>query len=118
MHVYRTSDLQRRLGDVQVSADQEPVLFETRGRFRSVLMSVREFIRLKEKAEEPLPAPLHRPVVQRGLPSDPLGYDTTDFAACARAMAEAALSGRNASQVRVEIAAVEQRLGIRCNGET
>ena len=50
-------------------------------------------------------------VVWRGLPNDPLGYDTGDFRACALAMAEAALSGRNRAFVDAEIAAVKKRFG-------
>ena len=48
-------------------------------------------------------------MIRRGLPEDPLGYDTSDFVTCARAMADAALSGRNKPYVEAEIAAVEKR---------
>jgi hypothetical protein len=40
-----------------------------------------------------------------------LGYDTRDIKACALAMAEAALSGRNRAFVSAEIAAVKKRFG-------
>ena len=50
-------------------------------------------------------------VVWRGLPNDPLGYDTGDFRACALAMAEAALSGRNRGFVEAEIEAIKKRFG-------
>jgi hypothetical protein len=52
-----------------------------------------------------------RAVIQRGLPDDPLDYDTSDFWACAKAMTEAALSGHNKSAVQEEIDTVERRLG-------
>jgi hypothetical protein len=50
-------------------------------------------------------------VVQRALPEDPLGYDTTDIKACALSMADAALSGRNRAFVEAEIAAAKKRFG-------
>ena len=114
MQVYRSTDLQRQLGDVQRAADREPVLVETHGQARSVLMSVAEFARLKALAREPVPEAEPRPaVLRRGRPPDPLGYETRDVDACIAAMARAALSGRNAAAVRAEIEAVERRLGLR-----
>jgi hypothetical protein len=50
-------------------------------------------------------------VVRRGLPEDPLGYDTTDIKACTLSMADAALSGRNRAFVEAEIAAAKKRFG-------
>src|SRR3546814_1329754 len=44
--------------------------------------------------------------------ADLLGYDTSDFRARAREMAEAALSRRNADVVAAEIARDERRLGL------
>jgi hypothetical protein len=117
MLVFRSSDLQRQLGDVQRAGDKEPVLFEHHGKARSVMMSVAEFMRLKTKAGEPARvASDRRALVQRGLPADPLGYDTSDFEACVTEMARAALSGRNKAAVRAEIDAVERRLGMRAGG--
>ena len=114
MQVYRSSDLQRQLGDVQRAADREPVLVETHGKPRSVLMSVAEYARLKALAREPVPvAEARRAVVRRGRPPDPLGYETRDVDACIAAMARAALSARNAAAVRTEIEAVERRFGMR-----
>jgi hypothetical protein len=77
-----------------------------------VISSVEEFIRLKQASGEPVPKDVIRArkaVVRRGLPEDPLGYDATDIKACARKMAEAALSGRNRPFVDAEIAAVKKR---------
>jgi hypothetical protein len=79
-----------------------------------VMASVEEFVRLKEASGEPVPKDVIRErkaVVRRGLPDDPLGYDTADIQARALAMAEAALSGRNRPFVEAEIAAVKKRFG-------
>jgi hypothetical protein len=54
--------------------------------------------------------PTKRPVTIRGPVEDVLGYDTTDFLQCAREMAQAALSGRNADTVEAELGAVRRRL--------
>ena len=55
-------------------------------------------------------APAKRPLTIRGPIVDPLGYETTDFLECAREMARAALSGRNAVAVQAELEAVRKRL--------
>jgi hypothetical protein len=114
MRTFRSSHLQRHLGEVHEAAMQEPVLFLHHEQPRSVMMSVEEFRRLKRAAGETIPveAQVRRAVTQQGLPEDPLGYDTRDFWACARAMAKAALSGRNRDAVREEIARAERRLGL------
>jgi PHD/YefM family antitoxin component YafN of YafNO toxin-antitoxin module len=114
MNTFSSLDLQQRTGEVQSAALREPVALTFHGRPRNVMMSVEEFARLKSAAGEPVPQVLQRrAVTQRGLPDDPLGYDTSDFPACAAAMAEAALSGRNKSAVQAEISAVEKRLGLK-----
>ena len=115
MQKYTSLDLQQHTGEIQSAAMREPVALTFHGRPRTMMLSVHEFCRLKAAAGEPVPSDLlpRRSVVQRGLPEDPLGYDTRDLMACARAMAETALSGRNRSAVEAEIAAVEKRLGLR-----
>jgi hypothetical protein len=111
---YSSLDLQQRTGEIQNAALQEPVALTFHGRPRNVMMSVEEFRRLKAAVGEALPPDLRpRAVTQRGLPDDPLGYDTQDFWSCAEAMADAAMSGRNKGAVEAEIAAVETRLGFR-----
>jgi prevent-host-death family protein len=113
MKSYTSLDLQQRTGDIQRAAIVEPVLITSHGRPRMVISSVEEFVRLKGACGEPVPKDMLRErkaVVRRGLAPDPLGYDTSDMRACALAMAEAALSGRNRSFVEAEIAAVEKRL--------
>lgn len=114
MESFRSTQMQKHLREVQDAARREPVLFLHHGQPSTVLMSVEEFQRLKTAAGEAVPPEVRRrrPVTQRGLPPDPLGYDTADFAACAREMAAAALSGRNADAVRDEIARAERRLGL------
>jgi hypothetical protein len=79
-----------------------------------VISSVEEFIRLKQASGEPVPKDVIRArkaVVRRGLPEDPLGYDTTDIKACTLSMADAALSGRNRAFVEAEIAAAKNGFG-------
>jgi hypothetical protein len=114
VETFRSLHLQKNLGDVQEAARKAPVLFLHHGQPKSVMMSVDEFRRLKAAAGEKLPAEveLSRPVVQRGLPIDPLGYDTVDLHAFARAMADAARSGRHEAAVRAEIERAERRLGM------
>lgn len=111
MDEYRSLHLQKNLGDVLASAEVGPTLLVNRGQPRLVIMSVAEFRRLKEMAGEPVPgaAMPRRPLTVRGKVEDPLGYDTSDFHACAREMAEAALSGRNAAAVEAELARVRAR---------
>jgi hypothetical protein len=110
MKTYTSLDLQQRTGDIQRAAVVEPVLITS----QMVLSSVEEFVRLKKASGEPVPKDVirtHKAVVRRGLPEDPLGYDTGDIKTCALAMAEAALSGRNRVFVSAEIAAVKKRFG-------
>jgi PHD/YefM family antitoxin component YafN of YafNO toxin-antitoxin module len=114
METFRSTHLQKHLGIVQEAAMKSPVLFLHHGQPKAVMMSVEEFQRLKGAAGEPVPpeARARRPVLQEGLPADPLGYDTADFWQCARTMAEAALSGRNRAAVDDEIARAERRLSL------
>jgi prevent-host-death family protein len=114
MDEFRSLHLQKNLGDVLASAEVAPVVLVNRGQPRVVLMSAAEFRRLKQAAGEPVPSATmpRRPVVIRGRRDDPLGYDTTDFLRCARAMAEAALAGRNREAVEAELAKVRRRLGL------
>jgi prevent-host-death family protein len=112
MKTYTSLDLQQRTGDIQRAAVAEPVLITSHGSPRMVISSVEEFIRLKQASGEPVPKDVIRArkaVVRRGLPEDPLGYDATDIKACARKMAEAALSGRNRPFFDAEFAAVKKR---------
>lgn len=48
----------------------------------------------------------------QGIPDDPLGYDTSDFFASARQMAENALSGKNKSATKKELERIRKRLGL------
>ncbi|WP_158933202.1 type II toxin-antitoxin system Phd/YefM family antitoxin [Acidisphaera sp. S103] len=111
MDEYRSIHLQKNLGDVLASAEVAPTVLVNRGQPRLVLMSVGEFRRLKELAGEPVPAAAmpRLPLTVRGRVEDRLGYDTSDLYACAREMAEAALSGRNAAAVETELARVRAR---------
>ncbi len=114
MKSFTSLDLQQRTGDIQRAAISEPVVITNHGRPRLIISTVEEFARLKKASGEPVPREMLRErkaVVRRGLPEDPLGYDTTNLKACALAMAEAALSGRNRSFVDAEIAAVKKRFG-------
>ena len=113
MKTYSSLDLQQRTGDIQRAAISEPVIITNHGRPRLVISTVEEYARLKEASGEPVPQEIRRErraKVRRGLPEDPLGYDTSDFLSCAKMMAEAALSGKNRTFVDAEIAAVEKRL--------
>lgn len=114
MREFSSLDLQQQSGEIQRSAAASPVLILNHGKPRSVMMSVEEFRRLKLAAAETPPVEVAKPraIVRRGVPKDPLGYDTTDLRKTALAMADAAESGRNRDAVRAEIAAVERRLGI------
>lgn len=108
MKIYTTVDLHEHTADIQRAAAFEPVVIASQGRPRMVISSVEEFTRLKHASGEQIPKEIvdaRTAVVRRGLPDDPLGYDTSDLRYCALAMTEAALSGRNR-----EIAAVETRL--------
>jgi prevent-host-death family protein len=113
MKSYTSLDLQQRTGDIQRAAAVEPVVITSHGRPRMVISSVEEFVRLKEASGEPVPEEAVRKrkaVTRRGLPDDPLGYETSDLRTCALTMAEAALSGRNRVFVEAEIAAFEKRI--------
>jgi prevent-host-death family protein len=113
MKSYTSLDLQQHTGEIQRAAVAEPVIITNHGRPRLVISTVEEFARLKTASGEAVPDELRRERragVRRGLPEDPLGYDTSDLTSCARAMAEAALSGKNKAFVDAEIAAVEKRL--------
>lgn len=115
MNEYRSLHLQKNLGEVLASAEAEPTVLVNRGQPRLVIMSVPEFRRLKTAAGEPIPraAMPRRPLVMRGRVDDPLGYDTSDLRACAVEMAEAALSGRNATAVEAELGRVRSKLARR-----
>lgn len=110
--MFTSLDLQQRSGEIQRAAISQPVIVTNHGRPRMVMMTVEEFVRLKRESGEPIPPELHRrrTAVRRKPAIDPLGYDTTDLRACAQAMAEAALSGRNRTFVDAEIARFEDRL--------
>ena len=113
MKSFTSLDLQQRSGEIHRDAIIEPVIVTNHGRPRLVVSSVEEFSRLKRASGEPVPEELQarqRPKARKGIPDDPLGYDTSDFLACARAMAKAALSGKNRARVDAEIAAFERRL--------
>jgi len=110
MKVYSALDLQQRTGDIQRAAVSEPVIVTNHGRPRLVIVTIEEYARLKEASGEQELRRERKAVVRRGTPEDPLGYDTSDFYACAKAMSEAALSGKNRAFVQAEIAAVEKRL--------
>lgn len=113
MKSFTSLDLQQRSGEIHREAILEPVVVTNHGRPRLVVSSVEEFARLKQASGEPVPEELmarQRPKSRSGLPDDPLGYDTSDFLACAKAMAKAALSGKNRARVEAGIAAVERRL--------
>ena len=103
MREYRSLHLQKNLGDVLANVADAPVVLLNRGQPRAVVMTAEEFRRLKRAAGETVPRaalPRVRKVIHVGArAADPLGYDTSDFWACARTMAEAALSGRNGDAV-------------------
>lgn len=111
MNEFRSLHLQKNLGEVLASAEAGPTVLVNRGQPRLVLMSIAEFRRLKALAREPVPTAAlpRRPLTVRGRVEDPLGYDTSDLASCAREMAEAALSGRNAAALETELARVRAR---------
>ena len=113
MQTFTSLDLQQRTGDVQRAAASSVVVITNHGKARSVMMSVEEFVRLKRASGEPALLPKSRPAVRRGLPVDPLGYDTSDLHACALAMADDALNERNQYAVEAEIRAAEKRFGFR-----
>jgi len=111
MDEYRSLHLQKNLADVFGSAEAAPTVLVNRGQPRLVIMSVAEFRRLKGLANETVPAAAmpRRPLVVQGKVEDPLGHDTSDLYACAREMADDALSGRNSAAVKAELARVRAR---------
>ena len=115
MRTFSSQDLQQQTGEIQRAAVSGPVLVMSHGKPRSIVMSVDEFRRLKQKAGEVVPTELERPraVIRRVPMRDPLGYQTSDLKSLALTMADAALSGRNRDAVSAEIAAVERRLGMK-----
>jgi len=114
MRAFSSQDMQQQSGEIQRAAGAAPVVIMNHGKPRSIMMSVDEFRRLKERAGEVVPKELDRPrpIVRRVPMRDPLGYSTADIRVLALTMADAALSGRNKDAVRAEIAAVERRLGL------
>jgi len=115
MRAFSSRDLQQQSGEILRHAATAPVVIMDDGKPESIMMSVDEFRRLKEKAGEVVTGeiPRSRPVTRRIPMRDPLGYSTTDIMALASEMADAALSGRNRDAVQAEIAAVERRLGLK-----
>ena len=114
MRSFVSADLQKHLRDVLDTAEGETAVLLNRGQPRVIMMSVGEYRRLKGLAGEPVPADAlpREPLVLRGKPVDPLGYDTSDFAAAAGAMAADYLSGKTADAVSDERAKVLKRLGL------
>ncbi|HEY1935109.1 MAG TPA: type II toxin-antitoxin system Phd/YefM family antitoxin [Acetobacteraceae bacterium] len=105
MQTFRSLHFQKNLGDVLAAVAEHPVVLLNRGQPRAVVMSAEEFRRLKRAANEPVPAaaqPVRRQVFRVGQQTDPLGYDTSNFAACVRDMAADALSGGKGSDIRNE----------------
>ena len=115
MRTFSSQDLQQQTGEIQRAAVSGPVVIMSHGKPRSIVMSVDEFRRLKQKAGETVPSELERPrpLIRHVPMRDPLGYQTSDLKSLALTMADAALSGRNRDVVRAEIAAVERRLGVK-----
>lgn len=113
MQAFRSIDLQKDLRDVLDSAEAEPTVLVNRGQPRVILMSGVEFRRLKTAAGEPIPAAVlpSRPLVLRGGSDDPLGYDTSDIRATAKAMADDVLSGKTAAAIGAERARVRTSAG-------
>lgn len=113
MEAFTGLELQKRSGDVQRSALVAPVAITNHGNPRLVLLSVEEFGRLSRAAGEALPPELFRrhPVVQHGIPDDPLGRDTSDFDTFVNEVVEHALSGRDRQSIVDEMHAAERSLG-------
>ena len=114
MNEIRSLRVQAALGDALEAAQDAPLVLVNRGQPRAVLLSADEFRRLKRAAGEGVPAAAQarEPLLFQGREADPLGYETGDLLACARTMAEAALSGRNRDAVAAERARVRHRLGL------
>ena len=81
MALFSSLDLQKRTGEIQIAAAREPVVITHHGKPRAVMLSVDEYIRLKERAGEPVPTEVRakRAVTVR-LDDDPLGYDVSTSA--------------------------------------
>ena len=112
MKLFTSADLQRRTGEVQTSAADAPIAITDYNRPRNIMLSVTEYVRLKQAVGERVPEELSpkRPVVVRpGM--DALGYDTRDLAAAARRMASDFASGRTEEAVTAELERVRTRLG-------
>ena len=56
MVAFSSLDLQKRTGEIQAAVAREPVVITHHGKPRAVMLSVDEYIRLKERAGEPVPA--------------------------------------------------------------
>jgi hypothetical protein len=111
MKFFTSADLQRRTGEVQTSAAEAPIAITDYNKPRNIILSVTEYVRLKQAVGERVPEELvpKRPVVLRpGV--DALGYNTRDLAAAARQMASDASSGRTEEAVMVELERVRTRL--------
>lgn len=109
---YPSLDLQQRTGDIQRFAAAGPVLLTGHGKPRSVIMSVAEFVRLKQAAGEPVP-----PEAVQGqtrtvrAQDDPLGYGSGDYDAMVARMLDDVRSGRTKAAVREELARVRAAWG-------
>ncbi|SIO37158.1 prevent-host-death family protein [Bradyrhizobium erythrophlei] len=107
-----SQELQKQIGAAQLEAAKAPVIVTSHGRPRSVLMSVDEFIRLKELAGEPVAVDgLRKRAMTLRASSDELGYDVSDPHAAILRMARDANSGRTRTAVQAELAAVRRRYG-------
>ena len=114
MILFTSIDLQKRTGNVQRAAAQNPIAITSHGQPRNVMLSVEEFRRLKQAAGEAIPAELRKPRAVTVRPQDdPLGYDVSDLAEAARQMAEDVASGRTDEAVQAELAAVRAHFGDR-----
>ena len=114
MRAFVSADLQKHLRDVLDAAEGETAVLVNRGQPRVVMMSVAEYRRIKALAGEPVPAAAltREPLVLRGKPVDPLGYDTSDLGAAGAEVADDYISGRTKEAVREERARVVKRLGL------
>jgi len=114
MKRFSSLELQRRSGEIQRSALSEPVVITNHGVPRYVMLTIKEFRRLKTLSGEQVPPEMTRaePVIQRKLPPDPLGRETSDFAAFVTEVADHALSGKDRDAIDTEIRAAKRRLGL------
>lgn len=107
-----SQELQKQIGEAQIEAAKAPVIVTSHGRPRSVLMSVDEFVRLKELAGEPVVIDgLRKRAMTLRASVDELGYDVADPHAAILRMARDANSGRTRAAVQAELAAVRRRYG-------